>query len=112
LQEKYKKKYSGVGVYVDYKVTRIQYYQGKYPYIDIIETSKFKQEKSKRKFLYTSYRIRVFIVNEVFYYIIIENNEICTMKSICRSRKAVHRDFKRLVNNVTIIEAEEAASDD
>lgn len=101
MQKVYKWQPSRDNRRVSYEVTPIQYYQNKYPYIDIYETNR---EKGRKRDWYTSEATRIFIIGEIFYYIYMSNNDLETAKSIRSSRKAVCCDFKRLVNNIKIID--------
>ena len=92
---------------ISYKMSSISYYKKKYPYIDIYETN---QEKGDNRNWYISEATRIFIIGEVEYYIYIRNYGK-TSKSILRSRKAVCCDFKRLVNNIRIIDPEDLLGD-
>ena len=95
---------------ISYEVTPIQYYQGKYPYIDIYRTYKTIKKKGERS-LYDSRAVRIFIIGEIFYYIDVrDNSRKYGTYSALRSRRAVCCDFKHLVNNLKIIEAEDTSS--
>jgi hypothetical protein len=90
-------------VVLAYRVSSVNYYLGKYPYIDIHKT--YFERYDNRKW-YTSKATRVFMIDNLFYYIHMENNDLEYARSARRSRKAVCCDFKRLVENVKIIEKE------
>ncbi len=69
MKEKYKWRHARIS----YTVTPVQYYQDKYPYIDIYETYR---EKGKTRYWYTSNATRLFIIGEIFYYVYISNDDL------------------------------------
>jgi hypothetical protein len=103
MYEKYEAKFTCKYKIISYKTTPIQYYRGKYPFVDVYQTN-YNLYHDRRT--YTSEIARVFVIGNILYCISAQSNFGKPSRSAFRSRKAVCCDFKRLVENVEIIEKE------
>jgi hypothetical protein len=101
LKEEYKWQPSSTNMFNHFKISSVQYYKKKYPYIDIKEVFR---ERRRKKNLYTSIATRILIIDGVHYFISVKSESLKSAKSITSSRKAVCCDFNRLVNNIQIID--------
>lgn len=102
LKEQYKRQPSSFNLFKYFELSPVKYYQNKYPYIEIKEVFK---EKYKKKNLYTSIATRILVIDGVHYFISVKSESLKSAKSIASSRRAVCRDFKKLVDNITIIDS-------
>jgi hypothetical protein len=86
---------------VSCEVTDVQWHNWKYPYVNIYHTGLYS---NGRELEYISRYSRLYIVDYFFYLISVETHNERYMNSARCSRKAVQRDFMKIIKTIEVID--------